>query len=88
MISSPTKSFFNLYLLADGAVPVFPATLKEAVAHHALAKQKKGGCQHDYKQESPNSERGWLWSCRRRCFHRNKPPFMKSSTHSVRGKPK
>jgi hypothetical protein len=27
--------------LSDGAVPVEPAALKEAVPHHALAKQKK-----------------------------------------------
>jgi hypothetical protein len=28
-------------LLSDGAVPVFPPTLKEAMTHHALPKQKK-----------------------------------------------
>jgi hypothetical protein len=31
-------------LLSDGAVPVEPAALKEAVPHHALAKQKKEDC--------------------------------------------
>jgi hypothetical protein len=39
-----------------------PATLKEAVAHHAVAKQKKDDCQEEDKQEVPGSERGWLWS--------------------------
>jgi hypothetical protein len=43
---------------------VFPATLKEAMTHHVLAKQKKDDCQHDYKQELSNSERGRLRSCR------------------------
>jgi hypothetical protein len=33
--------------LSDGAVPVFPATLKEAMTHHALAKQKKDDRQDD-----------------------------------------
>jgi hypothetical protein len=35
--------------LSDGAVPVNPAALKEAVTHHAFAKQKKDDCQEDYK---------------------------------------
>jgi hypothetical protein len=35
--------------LSDGAVPVDPAALKEAVAHHAMGKQKKDDCQDDYK---------------------------------------
>jgi hypothetical protein len=52
--------------LSDGAVPVKPAAFKEAVMHHALAKQKKDDCQEDYKQELSNSERGWLSSCRAR----------------------
>ena len=41
-----------------------PAALKEAMTHHALAKQKKDDCQDDYKQELSNSEGGWLRSCR------------------------
>jgi hypothetical protein len=48
------------FLLSDGAVPVDPAALKEAVTHHALGKQKKDECQHDYKHETSNSEVGWL----------------------------
>jgi len=55
-------------LLPDGAAPVFPATLKEAMTHHALAKQKKYDCQDDCKEELANSERGWLSSCRVRRF--------------------
>jgi hypothetical protein len=42
--------------LSDGAVPVFPATLKEAVTHHALTKQKKDDYQDNYKHELSNSE--------------------------------
>jgi hypothetical protein len=33
--------------LFDVALPVDTAALKEAVAHHALTKQKKGDCQGD-----------------------------------------
>jgi hypothetical protein len=55
--------------LSDGAVPVFPATLKEAVTHHALAKQKKNDHQEHYKQELSNSERGWLSSVKGRRIH-------------------
>jgi len=51
-------------LLSDGAVPVVPLALKEAVTQHALAKQKKDDRQEDYKQELSNSERGWLSSRR------------------------
>jgi hypothetical protein len=43
---------------------VKPAALKEAVTHHAMAKQKKDHCQEDYKEELSNSERGWLSSFR------------------------
>ncbi len=53
-------------LLPDGAVSVKPAALKEAVTHHAVAKEKKDDCQEDYKQEVSHSERGWLSSCRAR----------------------
>jgi hypothetical protein len=45
-------------LLSDGAVPVDPLALKEAVTQHAMAKQKKKDRQEDYKQELSNSERG------------------------------
>jgi hypothetical protein len=55
-------------LLSDGAVPMEPAAFKEAVTHHALAKQKKDDCQDDYKEELSSSERGWLSSCRVRRF--------------------
>jgi hypothetical protein len=41
---------------------VKPAALKEAVPHHAVAKQKKDDCQEDYKQEVSSSEGGWLSS--------------------------
>jgi hypothetical protein len=37
---------------------VFPATLKEAMTHHALAKQYEHDQQNDYKHELSNSERG------------------------------
>jgi len=43
---------------------VDPATLKEAVTHHALPKQKKENCQNDDQHERSDSERGWLWFCR------------------------
>jgi hypothetical protein len=55
-------------LLSDGAVPVKPAAFKEAVMHHALAKQKKEDCQEECEQELSNSERGWLSSCQARPF--------------------
>ncbi len=35
---------------------MFPATLKEAMTHHAMAKQKKDDCQDNYKHELSNSE--------------------------------
>ena len=56
-------------LLSDGAVPVFPATLKEAMTHHALPKQKKDDRQDSYKQELSNSEKGWLSSGRGQLIH-------------------
>jgi hypothetical protein len=43
---------------------VFPATLKEAMTHHVVGKQKKEDYQDDYKHELSNSERGWLPSAR------------------------
>jgi len=61
---SSTRLTTESPLLADGAVPVEPATTKEAVTHHALGEQKKDDCQDDYKQETSNSEPGWLSSCR------------------------
>ena len=48
---------------------MFPATLKEAVTHHALAKQNEHDQQNDYKHELSNSERGWLSSGRGRRIH-------------------
>jgi hypothetical protein len=36
-------------LLFDVAVPVDTAAFKKAVAHHALAKEKKSYCQGDKK---------------------------------------
>ena len=68
MISLASDRFPESLLLSDGAVPVVPAALKEAVTHHALAKQKKDDRQDDYKQELSNSERGWLLSCRVLCI--------------------
>jgi hypothetical protein len=50
--------------LPDGTGAVFPATLEEAMLHHALAEQKKDDRQKDYKQELSKSERGWLSSGR------------------------
>jgi hypothetical protein len=59
-VASPHASddlgFFQCLLLAYGTVPVFAAALKEAVTHHALAKQKKDDHQDNHKQELPNSE--------------------------------
>ena len=49
-------------LLSDGAVPVDALASTETMTHHALAEQKKDGCQRDYKHELSNSERGWLRS--------------------------
>jgi hypothetical protein len=37
---------------------VEPSAFMEAVAYHALGKQKKDDCQEDYKQEPSNSEPG------------------------------
>jgi hypothetical protein len=48
-------------LLSDGAVAVNPAALKEAMLHHAVAKQKEKNCQEECKQPLFHSERGWLW---------------------------
>jgi hypothetical protein len=42
--------------LPDGAVPVNPAALKEAVTHHAVAKQKEQDRQQNYKDELFSSE--------------------------------
>jgi hypothetical protein len=38
---------FRFYLLPDGAVLVVSAALKEAVTHHALAKQEKDHQQNE-----------------------------------------
>jgi hypothetical protein len=43
-----------------------PAAFAEVVAHHALGKQKKDDYQDDCKQETPNSEPGWLSPCEAR----------------------
>jgi hypothetical protein len=55
--------------LSDGAVPVFTAALKEAVTHHALAKQEKNNRQDSYKEKLPDSERGRLSSVTGRRIH-------------------
>jgi hypothetical protein len=47
--NATAQQLFQRQLLSDGAVPVDPAALEEAVTHDALAKQKKDGRQHDYK---------------------------------------
>jgi len=54
--SSDGQDFVQCLLLPYGAIPVFPATLKEAMTHHALAKEKKDDRQDDYKQELSNSD--------------------------------
>ena len=59
-------------LWPDGAVPVGPAASKEAVTHHALAKQKNDDCQNDYKHDTSNSEPGWLSFCRGRRIRINR----------------
>jgi hypothetical protein len=46
--------------LAEGAVSVNPATLKEAMTHQAVAEQKKDDGQENYKEEFSSSERGRL----------------------------
>jgi len=56
-------------LLSYGAVAVFPAALKEAVTHHALAEQKEDDRQDSYKQQVCNSDRGWLPSVTVRRLH-------------------
>jgi hypothetical protein len=71
-------------LLSDGAVPVFPATLKEAMTHHTLPKQKKDDRQDSYKQELPNSEKEWLSSGRGRLIHL---PFLLLSKLSPKQEP-
>ena len=60
IIRSQDQDFFQCLLWSDGAVPVEPAAYMEAVTHHALGEQKKDDCQDDYKQETFNSEPGWL----------------------------
>ena len=50
---------------------MFAAALKEAMMHHALAKQNKDDRQDDYKQEVSNSERGRLSSGRGRRIRRS-----------------
>jgi hypothetical protein len=35
---------------------VFPATLKEAMTHHAFAKQEKDDCHDNYKYKLSNPE--------------------------------
>jgi hypothetical protein len=57
---------FQCPLLSDGTVPVKPATFKEAVTHHAVAKQKKEDCQQECKHKLSNSERRWPSSSRAR----------------------
>ena len=61
-MGAPLLARFEMWLpailLSDGAVPVDPLALKEAVTQHAMAKQKKKDRQEDYKQELSNSERG------------------------------
>jgi hypothetical protein len=47
---------------------VKPTALKEAVTHHAVAKQKKEDRQEEYEQELSSSERGWFSSCAVRCI--------------------
>jgi hypothetical protein len=46
---SRSRDLFQCLLWLDGAVLVDPATSKEAVTYHAMAKQKKADYQDDYK---------------------------------------
>jgi hypothetical protein len=64
-------------LLSDGAVPVDPATSKEAVTHHALDKKEKDDRQDDCKQELSNSERGWRWFCRGGIVQMSRPQRLR-----------
>jgi hypothetical protein len=68
-IRATIKTCLQRPLLSYGAIPVFAATLKEAVTHHALTEQKQDDRQDRYKQESSNSERGWLSSAKARSVH-------------------
>jgi hypothetical protein len=50
--SEPPQELFQRLLLSDRTVPVAPAARMEAVTHHTLGKQKKDGCQGDFKRLS------------------------------------
>jgi hypothetical protein len=52
----------------DGAAMVAPASSKEAVTHHVVAKQKKEGYQDDDKQELSNPQPGGPSFLRPRCI--------------------
>ena len=54
---------FHPLLRPHGTVRVDPATSKEAVSHHALAKQKSEEYEDDYKHEQSNYRPGWPSSC-------------------------
>ncbi len=77
--NATAQELFQCQLLSDGAIPVSPAALKEAVTHHALTQKKKDDCQNEYKQELSSSERGWLSFWRSR-IHRIKPPSQSRPT--------
>ena len=77
--NATAQELFQCQLLSDGAIPVNPAALKEAVTHHALTQKKKDDCQNEYKQELSSSERGWLSFWRSR-IHRIKPPSQSRPT--------
>ena len=49
---------------SESAVLIDPASAKEATLHHALAKQKKGGCQSNKKLNPSNFNPGRLSSWR------------------------
>jgi hypothetical protein len=53
---SRSRDSFLCLLWLNGAVPVDPATSKEAVMYHAMAKQKKADYQDGYKQEPSDSK--------------------------------
>jgi hypothetical protein len=58
------RTLFECPLLFHVAVAVDTSAAKEAVTHHALAKQKNGDRQHDKKQDQANLEPGRILTFR------------------------
>jgi hypothetical protein len=82
--NATAQQLFQCQLLSDGAIPVVPPALKEAVTHHALTQKKKDDCQNEYEHELSNSKRRWLSSWRSR-IHRIKPPSQSRPRPPLRG---